>query len=255
MTEGRFRLGVAGGLTAARPDAVLAWAEARLAEAADAGADLLVLPQALLGEEAMLSDSLAVLLLAQAVARHRVPTVFGYVEHCSGRCHHAVQAIDAEGRALVNYRATHLAADSLAAGLVPGAWLNLALVRSVRIGLLADADPLAPELARALTLAGAVVLAAPAGLSDLPPELAAAVLRVRALENGCALAFASRGMSPPSLIVGPTGAPLASAEQGLAVAEVPLTPPAEAASRLAARRPLLYQRLTSPHPPDTAPRD
>ena len=95
----------------------------------------------------------------------------------------------------------------------------------------------------------------PAGPSDLSPDLAAAVLRVRALENGRALAFASRDTSPPSLIVGPTGEPLASAGAGLAIAEVPLTPPAEIASRLAARRPLLYQRLTSPHPPDTAPRD
>ena len=252
---GRFRLAVAGGLAAARADVALAWADERLAEAAAAGADLLVLPQALLGEDALLSDAPAVLLLAQAVARYRVPTVFGYVEHCSGRRHHAAQVIDADGRAVVNYRATHLAAGSLAAGLTPGNWLNLALVGSRRIGLLADADPLAPEVARALTLAGAVVLAAPAGPSDLSPDLAAAVLRVRALENGRALAFASRDTSPPSLIVGPTGEPLASAGAGLAIAEVPLTPPAEIASRLAARRPLLYQRLTSPHPPDTAPHD
>lgn len=253
--ERRFRLAVAGGLAATRPGGALAWAAERLAEAASAGADLLVLPQALLGEEALLSDDPALLRLAQVVARCGVATVFGYVEHCSGKRHHAVQVIDAAGRAIVNYRATHLAAGSQAAGLAAGAWLNLALVRSVRVGLLADADLLAPEVARALTLAGAAVLATPAGPTDLAPELAAALLRVRALENGRALAFASRGTSPPSLIVGPTGAPLASAELGLAIAEVPLVPPAEAASRLAARRPLLYQRLTSPHPPDAAPRD
>lgn len=259
MTPSSLRLAVAGGSAWSDPQDALIWAERQLAEAASARADLLVLPQQLFGacgeEQALLSDDRSLRALAQAVARHGVATAFGYVEQCTGRRHHAVQLVGAGGLALANYRAAHLTPDAMAAGLSPGNWLNQARLGDLAVGLLGDDDLSVPEPSRALALAGSAVLAIPADISGAPAEIVTALLRARAFENGCAVAFANRASAPPSMIVGPDGSPLAQVPEGLAVAEVPRTRPPEAASRLAARRPLLYQRLSSPHAQDRAPRD
>jgi predicted amidohydrolase len=259
MTSCSLRLAVAGGSAWSGPHDALAWAERQLAEAADARADLLVLPQRLLGdcgeEQALLSDDRLLRALAQAVARHGIPTAFGYVEQCTGRRHHAVQLVGAGGLALANYRAAHLTSDAVAAGLSPGNWLNQVRLGDLAVGLLGDDDLSVPEPSRALALAGSAVLAIPADISDAPAELVTALLRTRAFENGCAVAFANRGSAPASMIVGPDGRLLAQVPEGFAVAEVPKTRPAESASRLAARRPVLYQRLSLPHAQDRAPRD
>jgi hypothetical protein len=69
------------------------------------------------------------------------------------------------------------------------------------------------------------------------------------------VAFANRSAAPTSGIFGADGMLLAEVGEGIAVADVSLGRPPEAASRLAARRPLLYQRLSSPHVQDRAPRD
>jgi predicted amidohydrolase len=96
------------------------------------------------------------------------------------------------------------------------------------------------------------ILALPADLGSESAALMPSLLRARAFENGCAIAFANRADHPASMIIGPDGDVLAESLRGLAVADVSTTRPAEAARRLAARRPLLYQRLTSSHPPDEA---
>jgi predicted amidohydrolase len=259
VTASSLRLAVAAGTAPPRAEDALSWVERRLVEAEQAQADLLVLPQQMFGAcaegEALLSDDPALRALARAVARHGVAAAFGYVEQCTGRRHHAVQMIDAGGLALANYRATHLGAVATAAGLSPGHWLNQVRLGDLAVGLLSDDDLTAPEPARALTLAGAVVLALPADTTAIPPDVTVALLRARAFENGCAVAFANRATTPASMIVGADGTPLAQAVDGIAVAEVPRARPPEAASRLAARRPLLYQRLSSPHAQDRALRN
>ncbi|MGD9509497.1 MAG: nitrilase-related carbon-nitrogen hydrolase [Geminicoccaceae bacterium] len=259
MTASSLRLAVAGGPAPAHARDALAWAERRMSDAAAARAELLVLPQQTFGgcgeEEALLSDDPVLRTLAQAAARHGVATAFGYVEQCTGRRHHAVQLVDARGLALANYRAAHLAAEATTAGLSAGNWFNQVRLGGLAVGLLADHDLLAPEPARALALAGATILAVAADIAGLPPEIVTALLRARAFENGCGLVFANRAAEPASAILGPDGTLLAGTVDGIAVADVPQVRPAEAASRLAARRPLLYQRLSSPHAQDRAPRD
>lgn len=259
MIESSLRLAVAGGSAPAGSENALAWVERRLSEAEAAHADLLVLPQQVFGgcaeQEALLSDDPVLRALARTIARHGVATVLGYVEQCTGRRHHAVQVIDARGLALANYRATHLAPEAAAAGLSSGNWFNQVRLGGLAVGLLADDDLSAPEPARALALAGAAVLAIPADTAGIPPDIVTALLRARAFENGCAVAFANRAAEPASAIFGPDGMLLAGTADRIAVADVPVARPAEAVSRLAARRPLLYQRLSSPHAQDRAPRD
>ena len=137
-------------------------------------------------------------------------------------------------------------------GVSPGQWLTQVRIGTAGVGLLLGEDVLAPEPARALALAGTAILALPANLGSESAALMPSLLRARAFENGCAIAFANRADHPASMIIGPDGDVLAEALRGLAVAEVPTSRPAEAARRLAARRPLLYQRLASSHPPDEA---
>ena len=84
----------------------------------------------------------------------------GYLERCTGRKHEAVQAIDLNGRALANYRQTHLGPGATERGVSPGQWLTQVRIDAAGIGLLLGEDVLAPEPARALALAGTVTGAA-----------------------------------------------------------------------------------------------
>jgi len=251
MTATSLRLAVLAGMETTAGDAV-ARLEGYLAEAADAHVDLLVAPQRLLGESPLLSDAPSLRAIAASAGRHGVAVVCGYLEHCTGRTHEAVQAMDGNGRALANYRQTHLGPGAIERGVSPGQWLTQVRIGTVGVGLLLGEDVLAPEPARALALAGTAILALPANLGSESAALMPSLLRARAFENGCAIAFANRADHPASMIIGPDGDVLAEALRGLAVAEVPTSRPAEAARRLAARRPLLYQRLASSHPPDEA---
>jgi predicted amidohydrolase len=236
------------------PQAALAAAERLLAAAR--GARLLVLPQrfltggAALETAAILSDAPPLRALGELARRHGIAVACGYLECCSGRIHDAALFIDERGCALANYRRTHLEAGVDPDTLAPGQWLNQVSFAATRLGLLLGADIEAPETARALALAGAAILLLPGERGADPGAITPAVLRARAFENGCAVAFANLGKgadAPPAMLVGPDGTILAQATSGLAVADLPAPPGGPAPSRLAGRRPPLYQRLTLPH--------
>src|SRR4029077_6420973 len=108
----------------------------------------------LLGDSPLLSDAQSLRAIAAAAARHKVAIVCGYLERCTGRKHEAVQAIDLNGRALANYRQTHLGPGATERGVSPGQWLTQVRIDAAGIGLLLGEDVLAPEPARALALAG-----------------------------------------------------------------------------------------------------
>jgi predicted amidohydrolase len=258
-----LRVAAAGLLDPPRDmDDALAAAEHSIATAAAAGVRLLVLPQRLLaGRESeargILSDAPPLRALGEAARLHAVAVACGYLEHCSGRLHDAALFIDERGRALANYRRTHLDALRDPDELAPGHWLNLVAFGGTRLGLMIGPDLEAPELARALALAGAAILLVPARWGPQGGAMTEALLRARAFENGCGLLFANLDATadaPASLIVGPDGTVLAAAVAGLAIADLPLHRPEDGRRRLAARRPPLYQRLTVPLPPDEAPR-
>ena len=179
------------------------------------------------------------------------------MEQCSGRVHDSALFIDEHGCALANYRRTHLLAGDEPEALAPGHWLNLVSFAGHRFGVLLGADIEAPEPARALALAGAAALLVPAAHGTAIVQVASAVLATRAFENGCGLAYAKghgNAGGPESCIVGPDGRILAQAGDKLVVSDLPLTRPADAARRLAARRPQLYQKLAAPHPDGDGPR-
>jgi predicted amidohydrolase len=87
---------------------------------------------------------------------------------------------------------------------------------------------------------------------------AEALLAARAFENGRAVVYANGAAelgAPASRVLGPDGAVLAEAAAGgLAVADLPAAPAADAALRLAGRRPRLYRRLAAETPGEDAPR-
>ena len=202
-------------------------------------------------DSAILPDAPALRALGDAARWHRIAVACGYLERCSGRVHDAAVFIDDRGCALANYRRTHLDHAVDPDALAPGQWLNQIGYADARLGLLVGADIDAPEPARVLALAGAAVLMLPSDRGPGAAPITHALLRTRAFENGCAVAFANLDASdgaPPNLIVGPDGTVRAEAASGLAVADLPSARTPESLQRLAARRPTLYRRLTVPHP-------
>lgn len=252
-------------------EAALADLERRAAAAARAGADLLVLPQLFLGgrpadaprarRQAGLSDGPAARRVGGIAREHGVALLCGYVEGCTGHCYDAALFVDPRGRALANYRRVHLAPETEGGMFAPGQWLTLVPFAGRRLGVLVGIDLDGPEQARALALAGAGVLLVAGGHGPEAAAVGAVVARARAVENGCALAFANgdpRPGAPPSCLVGPDGAVLASsppgAADGLAVADLPPAAADRALARDLGRRPRLYQRLVAPLPGEDAPR-
>jgi predicted amidohydrolase len=263
-----MRIAVHQGSTATADTAVALAAADELARAAAArGAELLVLPQRFLGGDgrdaaaaraaAELSDGPAARRLAGIARARRLAILCGYVELCSGRVHDSALLVDAGGCALANYRRSHLLPGPDAATFARGQWLTVAPLGGTKVGVLIGADIEAPEPARALALAEARVLLVAARHAADAAIVGAAVLPTRAFETGCAIAYANAAAAaeaPRSRLVGPDGAVLAVAEDGLAVADVPVEPPEAAIRRALARRPRLYQKLAATVPGEDGPR-
>lgn len=249
----------------AAPADRLARAEELLAAAAAAGAGLLVLPQLFLGgpdpaharRAAELSDGPSARRLAAAAAARGVALLCGYPERCSGRFYDAALFFDDRGRAVANYRRIHLVPEADEPVFAHGQWLTIVPFRGLKLGLLLGCDLEGPEQARALALAGAGFLLAAARHGPRARLAGGALLHARAVENGCALAYANGEVgpgAPASRVIGPEGELLAATEGGLAVAEVRAAEPARAHARDLARRPRLYQRLLAALPGEEAPR-
>jgi predicted amidohydrolase len=263
-----MRIAVHHGTTAtAETAAALAAVEELARAAAGQGAELLVLPQRFLGgacrdaaaarEAAQLSDGPAARRLAAIARERRLAILCGYVELCTGQVHDSALLVDAGGCALANYRRSHLLPGPDAATFARGQWLTVAPLGGCRLGVLIGSDIEASEPARALALAGARVLLVAARHEADAAIVGAAVLPARAFETGCAIAYANAGAeaaAPRACLLGPDGAVLAAAADGLAVADVPVEPPAAATQRTLARRPRLYQKLAATVPSEDGPR-
>lgn len=253
-----MRIAVHDGASApADKDANLAQLEATAARARAAGAELLVLPQLFLTgpcntrtaalELAEASDGPAAHAVAAAARQHGLAILCGYVELCTRRPWDATLLVDRRGCAVLNYRRTHLHADTDAAAFAVGQWLSATPLGGGKVGLLIGADIEVPEPMRALALVGVGLVLLPALHGGALAGMVPALLATRAYENDCAVAYANGHpdpQAPRSRIVGPDGSVLAQAAGPgeLAVATVP-----EAAARperlRLGRHPRLYQRL------------
>lgn len=230
------------------PAAEAAEAAARLERAARdaraAGAELLVAParhvpgDALRTGRAEPSDGPFAHAAGEIAARWALALVVGMVEAAFGHLFDALLVFDARGHACGHYRRVHLLPDEERT-LTAGAWGTVAHIGPLRAGLLAGADLLVPEFARALVLCGARVLA---GADAASPEIFRPLLIARAVENGVAVAWAAR-RGPCGLAL-PDGR-MVEAGEGLAVADVEPLPPAPPRPR---RRPQLYRAVCEPAP-------
>jgi deaminated glutathione amidase len=216
-----------------------------VAEAVDAGATLVVAPEAAmhdfgppdrpLAPVAEAIDGPFVTGLADIASARGVTVVAGMfesVEGDPGRAYNTVVAVGASGEVIGRYRKQHLfdafgwrESDRLAAG---DAGDRLVFdCAGFRVGVLTCYDIRFPELTRALTDDGATLLAVPSAWVGGP--LKAYQLRIlataRAIENVCYLAASVQ--SPPtytgeSCVIEPFGEVVASldAGDGIAVADV-----------------------------------
>ncbi|HFA60076.1 MAG TPA: hypothetical protein ENJ83_05245, partial [Rhodospirillales bacterium] len=182
--------------------------------------------------------------LAGLCRRTGVGLALGYAERFAGRCHASLMVLSPEGRALANYRRTHLDPEE-EGPFTAGNWLTLVPFAGRRFGLLAGADLRHPEPARVLALAGADALLtadAGGGPSAAVPRF---LLAARALENRLPLLHAAFAppFGPGASAFDASGEPIGEAGTGDLLAAT-IGRDGRRASPGWRRRPELYMRLT-----------
>lgn len=220
-----------------------------------AGADLLVAPEFALtgppaaGAAGIASDAAEARALGELARASGIAIAAGYIEACTGRLYSAALLVEADGRAVANYRRSHLRREE-AERLARGAWLSLMPVGARRVGLMIGYDLHFPEVARALVLAGADLLLVLGSQPGEPEALIGPLAAARAIENGVPLVLATwcGAGAAAARILGPEGEILALAGAGPAtiVAEAPQQ--RRRAAGLADRRPGLYHQLVADEP-------
>lgn len=252
---------------AATPAEALQQLDSAAAQARAQGAQMLVCPEMGLTGYAIGAERVQALAeppdgaLSQAVAttaqRHGIAIVYGYPEyHPQGRPFNAVQAIGPDGQSLARYRKAHLYGDMDRAQFSAGdAASQVFTWRGWALGLLICYDVEFPEAVRGLALQGADAVLVPTA-NMLPfDEVQRILLPARALENHLFVVYANACGTEANLhygglstVVGPEGAPLATAGRNATLLTATLAPAtlatARAASQQPARRPDLYGPLT-----------
>ncbi len=206
------------GLVEANCELVLA----RLAEAAQRGAELAVLPELWTtgGEhvrprlEAERS-AVAVSAVRRAARQHRIIVVGSSLAHEGGRFFDQAHVVDADGRDAGTYRRVHRCAGDV--GLISTGDTILAVQTSrAKVGVLIGADVEFPEQAVALALERARLLAVCASWRVEEADVARALLTARAIESQSFVVAATSSTARPadgarggSVVLGPGGVLLA----------------------------------------------
>lgn len=188
--------------TPADLDAGLARIGSYAQKASEAGASLLVFPEAsLTGYNNSLETNQRIAPTAtgeyhQAIAalckKHELAIAYGFAERDGNQLFNSVQLLSEHGEALALYRKTHLWGDqdktlfSAGSDLVP-----VVQWRGWNIGLLICYDIEFPENVRRLSLEGAELLLTPTALMSPWSTVADQVVPVRALENQLFIAYAN----------------------------------------------------------------
>ena len=218
----------------------LARVDERAAEAAAAGAQLLITPEMFLtgyelGDETAAAAARAaeeVLPGAAAVARrHGVALLVGLPElDAAGRVVNSAVLLDERGEVVGRHVKTHLFGAAEREQFTPGErGVTLVDLHGVRIAVLICYDVEFPEVVRAAAAAGAHLVAVPTAQMEPFSFVAETVVRTRAWENQVHVAYANHTGSERTLsyvgrssVVAPSGQVLAAAVDGdaLLVADV-----------------------------------
>jgi predicted amidohydrolase len=242
---------------------------AKAAEAKEAGADLLLLPEMYLsgynigpGNARRLAITEAGLLPARDIARtHGIALVFGYPELVGDTVANAAVLISPDGEILLNYRKSHLFGDlDRAMFKHVGGNFGLATLNGFKIGLLICYDIEFPEPARLVALAGADILLIPTAQMEPYEQVAKYVIPARAYENQLYVAYANHSGSDDGLnyiglssICGPDGASSPPPDGARNSSTPPATPPNRRPSaKPTPCSPIAARSFTPPWPNDFA---
>ena len=207
-------------------------AVAAIEEAGAEGTQLLTFPEAYPGPIGASSEFDADPAIQAAAASAKCAVCWSRIERGDDGLYRTVAFLhDAEGALIHRYERSHPATGdvhSVLSGvpMAPGPDLGLADLDGLRVGIVICSELWIPEISRALAVAGAEILLAPAGGGFRRVALNwQLIARARAIENQCHLGLTQalfgdeRGSA---LIAGPEGVLASSQEAGLAIADCDL---------------------------------
>jgi predicted amidohydrolase len=181
--------------------------------AADAGADLVCLPETLLGigtggpgpVDALPIPGPATEAFGERARARKLWICAGLSEREGRRIYNSAVLIDRQGHLIGKYRKTHLPIQEVEAGFTPGRELPVWDTEFGKVGMLICHDTAFPEPARVLALKGAELVLLPIwGGSDL-------YVRSRAADNG--FFIVSSSYDYPCGVISPTGEWLCQAQK------------------------------------------
>jgi predicted amidohydrolase len=173
--------------------------------AADAGAEMVCLPETLLGigtggpgpGDAMPIPGPATEAFGERARLRHLWVCAGLSERDGDRIYNSAVLLDRHGRLVGKYRKTHLPIQEVEAGFTPGRELPVFDTEFGRVGMLICHDTAFPEPARVLAMKGAELVLLPIwGGSDL-------YVRSRAADNGFFIVSSSYDF--PCGVISPTG--------------------------------------------------
>jgi predicted amidohydrolase len=233
------------------------------AEAAQGGAEFLILPELFLtgyniGDQiATVAESWqgrSLQLAAEIAREHHIAMLFGYIEAADGVFYNSAALIDADGQMLGNYRKIHLFGAEEQRLFTPGDRWLIQTIAGMKVGVLICYDIEFPEAVRSLALQGAELIAVPTAISPPYEFVPQFLVPSRAIENQVFVAYVNRvGVEGnlkyfgSSQVIAPNGEILIQADSEASLQWVKLDQIAIATARssefcyVKERRPDLYQ--------------
>jgi predicted amidohydrolase len=200
-------------------------------------------PERIRGIAQDLNSSPYLVQVAELARKHRMSICFGFTSLEEGQAYNAAGLWDASGKRLGVYHKTHLQTHDLQ--YAPGRGLPVWPTVWGKVGIMICADRRWPETTRTLRLQGARLILNPTyGMRN---DLNEAMMRTRAYENQCFIAFAH---PQQSLVTGPDGRVIAkenspASEQAaprILICDIDLSQ-AKDDNHLRDRRPEIYQAI------------
>ena len=205
----------------ARVEENLAIIHDKALSAADQGADLIIFPELFLSgynigqtvqDLAQQSDGPACQQASQIARKANIAILYGYPERLDADLYNSALLIDRKGISRANYRKAHLYGSYEKSFFKAGDTLLIAELEVLNIGILICYDVEFPEAVRALTYAGADLIAVPTALMEDYCRVAEHIVPARAYESEIYVAYVNRCGSEGdtvycgrSCLVGPDG--------------------------------------------------